>query len=128
MNFGISIDDGPMNEKRLRLELNPDTSIDDIKMHWRLIRELQKELFPNFKKVNLTEKKTKNMGIAVKDLESRSRGGLTKFDSEKFRKYKAYDLDLAGSLWPDEKDISIEVDLKRRNNLRQIRRRFKQNV
>lgn len=127
MNFGWTIDDGPSNEKRVHLILNPDTSIEDIKMHWSLIRKFQKELWPNFKKTNLTEKKLRNMGIATKDLELRSRKELAQFDPDtlEYKRYKASDSDWVGLLWPDEEDISEEADRKRKANLRQIRRRFK---
>ena len=126
MNFAMSIDDGPTNEKRIRLELNPDTSIDDIKMHWSPIRKFQKEIYPNFRKFNLTEKKFKNMGIATKDLEIRSQKESASFDEVEYKVYRSNDLDWAGILWPDEEDISTKADVKRRNNLRQIRRRWRQ--
>lgn len=128
MNFGISADDGPKDCQRLRLELNPDTSIEDIKMHWSFIRNCQKGLCQKFKKINLSDKKFENMGIALKDLELSSRREFSQLDPEKvsFSRYKAYDLDLAGNLWQDEEDTSEEADRKRRNKLRQIRRRFKQ--
>lgn len=49
---GASIAD----EKRVVITLNPDTSLEDLVAEWNVIKKLQKFLWPDFKKTNLTNK------------------------------------------------------------------------
>jgi len=114
------------SDKRVLITLNPDTSLDDIRAAWPKIKKKQKELWPNFKKINLTQKSFKNLNIAIRDLEERYTKPKeeTSYSGEGEEKYKLTDLDIAGKIWEEEKDITAKTDKKRKQNLRQIRRRY----
>jgi len=108
--------------KTVVLELNPDTSLADIKKVWPRIESAQKELRPKYKKQNVTVKMYDNLHIAISDVVERARGPL--LDDVSARKYKTKDSDLVARLWNDPEDDSESADLRRKANLRKIRQRF----
>ena len=104
------------------IEIGPETSIDDFKMIISKIKDMQKLLYPKYKKHNLSKKFPKHFNIFTEDLMLENvviNGGL---DDEK---YKRNDIDLATEFFNDEKDISLNADNKRAGLLRQIRHRLK---
>lgn len=119
---------GAKNKKRVGLILNPDTSLEDIENAWPEIKTMQKESWPDFKKINITKKSFTNLDIAIKDMEKRLFGNKEEETDDDFgpRKYKLTDSDLSGLFWEDENDISTEADAKRMVRLRKIRQRFKE--
>lgn len=108
--------------KTVILELNPDTSLEDIRKAWSRIESAQKELRPNHKKQNVTEKMYDNLRIAISDAIERAREPLLD-DVADNKKYKVTDNDLAAMLWSDPEDDSEAADLRRAANLRKIRQR-----
>lgn len=116
------VGDAP-TKKRIMLELNPDTSIEDIKEAWARIKGEQKKLGPNFRKINLTTNSFAKLGVYIKDLEERFLKSTRKNEVES-EDYTATDMDRVGAIWPNEKDISEKADRKRAVKLRQIRRRM----
>ncbi len=113
-------------EKRVTLTLNPDTSLEDITKSWPMINKKQRELWPNFKRTNLTKKTFKNLEIAVQDIKERYvKGKIRKIhDGDDFREYKITDRDIVTEIWDQEEDDSSGADKKRMQNLRQIRKRI----
>lgn len=111
-NLHIQADE---KKKRVVLELNPDTSLDDIKVALAEIQYLQRKLSPDFKKHNFTDNSFRNLGILKKDLLIRT----TDDDVE------LNDLDIAGRIWSNEEDINEKTDKKRVYRLRQTRHRLK---
>lgn len=110
-------------QKRVLLELNPDTSVDDIKAAWEEIARRKKQLWPNFKKMNLTKKTFLNFSVAVRDFIERV-NPETKLDAVTRQPLKKdTDITRVGTLWPNEEDISEETDIRRVQRLRQIRHR-----
>jgi len=107
-NLNIKPDEG---KKRVVLELNPDTSIDDIMVAWEEIQHYQKKLYPGFKKVNFTKKSFKHLNIHKKSLVAKTK--------------KNSDMYIVADIWADAEDNKPETDKKRRSNLRQIRHRMK---
>lgn len=126
-NLDISSARRVIGQKKIFLILNPDTSLKDVENAWPEIKNKQKELWPNFKKTNITKKSFKNLDIAIEDIEKRLFGTEEEetYDDSGYHKYRLTDLDLAGLFWENEKDDSEEADKKRAANLRQIRKRFK---
>ena len=127
-NLHTDENNGAKGKKRVLLELNPDTSIDDIKEAWREISQQQKELYPSFKKRYVTSKSFENLNIAIKDKKDRVIGTRKVFDPAlvQWQEYKTKDTDIAGGIWSDEEDISENADRRRAANLRKIRQRFKE--
>jgi hypothetical protein len=124
--FNLNTDDRAPEEKRLLLELNPDTSLDDIKEAWREINKQQKTLDPAFKKRYFTDKSFENLDVALMDKKERTRGVNETFNAEGERQmYEINDMDIAGAIWADAKDDSLVADRRRAANLRQIRHRSK---
>jgi hypothetical protein len=112
------------SNKRVSLVLNPDTSLSDIKEVWEEIKKEQKKLWPNFKKINFSNKLYPNLFIAIEDRDIKETKDEN-FDESEQKNYKNKDLDSVGKLWENEEDMSQETDIKRMENLRQIRKRFK---
>lgn len=113
------------HKKRIVLELNPDTSLDDIKSVWGEIKKQQKELWPSFRKINFTKKSFKNLSIVVLDMERKNNKDNKKVDLVEDKEYKISDLDIASEIWNDAEDITKEADEKRVSKLRQARKRFR---
>ncbi|MCX6760446.1 MAG: hypothetical protein NTW46_03850 [Candidatus Nealsonbacteria bacterium] len=125
-NLDISSARRVIGQKKIFLILNHDTSLKDIEDAWPEVRNKQKELWSNSKKTNITKKSFINLDVAIKDLKKRYLEGMENFNEGELKKYKITDLDIAGGIWEDEEDISEETDKKRKDNLRQIRKRFKE--
>jgi len=113
---------GKENKGRVQLTINPDTSIEDIKGAWADVKRYQVKLWPKFQKTNFTKKSFKNIGIFWKDMETRFLDNTGR-DLSTWETYTKKDMDIVSVAWPNEEDISIEADRKRRANLRQIRHR-----
>lgn len=113
------------DKKRVVLTLNPDTSFDDIKDVWPVVKKIQNKLWPDFEKINFTKKKHRNLFIAICDLEKRIEGKGVELDTVENKKYKTTDLDLVSKIWENETDISPEAERGKVSNLRQIRSRFR---
>lgn len=111
-NLHIQADE---EKKRVVLQLNPDTSLDDIKLALAEIQYLQKKLNPKFKKSNFTDKSFKNLGIFKKDLSLR-----TSDESGQLN-----DGDIVGEIWSKEEDVSTKADKRRESILKQVRHRMK---
>lgn len=109
--------------KTVVLELNPDTSLADIKKFWPRIESAQKELRPKYKKQNVTVKMYDNLHIAISDIVERAHGPLID-DVAGDRKYKMKDIDLVARLWGESEDDSESADLRKSAKLRKIRQRF----
>jgi hypothetical protein len=114
---------GDIPKKRVVLELNPDTSIEDIKEAWATIKNRQKKLWPNFRRINLTTKSFTNLAVYMKDLEERFLKSTRK-DTVELEDYTTTDIDRVGAIWPNAKDVSEKADRKRATKLRQIRHRL----
>ena len=114
--------------QRVILELNPDTSPDDLAEAWGYIKKQQKELYPLFKRKYFTKKSFTNLDIAIMDIREHLRAVEEEINPNtgKLRKYKRKDTDIVGKIWESEEDVSESTDQRRAGNLRQIRRRFKQ--
>ena len=117
-NMNLFIETRKSGRKGVIIELNPDTSLADIQKVWPKIEEVQRTLRPNFKKENVTKKKHTNLQIAIRDVRERFSQSSTTDP------YKLTDKDLVARLWMDEADDSESADMKRKANLRQIRRRI----
>jgi hypothetical protein len=55
-----------VDKKRVVITLNPDTSLEDLAADWDIIKRLQKFLWPNFKKTNITRQSIKNFDVSFK--------------------------------------------------------------
>ena len=118
-NLFVTKTDKEIESQRVVLELNPDTSLEDIEFAWKYIQGKQKELWPGFKRTNYSKKTAENLNIALADLRLRTVNGK-----------KINDLDMVAKIWPTAEDDStifesLKDDQKKKNNLRQIRRRYK---
>lgn len=116
--------------KRISLELNSDTSVDDIKAAWEEIDRKKVKLWPDFpKRKNLTKKSFGYLSIAVRDriehVLPEEKWDLERVVSTETSKPLSRDRDIerVGEYWPNEEDISKEADKKRAQNLRKIRER-----
>jgi hypothetical protein len=110
-------------KRRVVLELNPDTSIEDINEARVTIKNKQKKLWPNFRRINLTTNLFANLAVYIKDREERAFKG-TRRDVLKSKDYTATDMDRVGAIWPNAKDETEKADKKRRARLRQNRHRL----
>jgi hypothetical protein len=109
------------DDKRVILVLNPDTSLDDIKDIWLIIKKKQEKLWPDYKKTNFSKKMFRNLDIAISDIIERS---VKQFDNSEYGECKTNDLAVVANIWNNEDNISSEADKKRRAILRQNRKRF----
>jgi hypothetical protein len=112
-NLHIRSDERIMGKGRVVLELNPDTSIEDVEAAWPAIEKKQKELWPNHKKTNLHKKAIENLSLWEKRmLMSLDNPGLS-------------DMEAVVSLWGEDTDAPVKTDKARRARLRQIKHRSK---
>ena len=111
-NLNIS-EKGKAGMKRIVLELNPDTSQNDIKEAWPWIKEKQKEAWPDFKTKYYTKKSFKILEFFMKARELKAEGKI--------------DIEITTDLYPEDAEnmSSKETDERRRARLRQIRKRMK---
>lgn len=90
-NFYINFEAGRRFAKRLVLVLNPDTSIEDLRVGWEQIslfqKAIQKTFWPNYKKHNLTKKSFKQLGLAIETTNFRT--NLT--EEEMFKNLSRYE-------------------------------------
>lgn len=119
-----------IKEKRIRLEIGPHTTLDDLKDIWPQIEKLKKKVWPKVKSEKISLKTLENYLIWAQDLNLRySQKAVDQkiYDNatEVYQKEISKDEDIAGLIWPDEEDISLKADKKRTNKLRQIRKRAK---
>lgn len=114
-NFSIA-KKGKDGKQRIVLELSPSTSLLDIKNAWSLIKHLQKEVWPSYKKKNLSLKVGELREIALADLRKRT----TSVDG------LCSDATVVADIWENADNISRAADKKRKNRLRQIRKRFRE--
>lgn len=103
------------------VSIGPHTTLEDIKYNWKEIEKMKKVLWPQIKCLKVSHNSIQNLYIQVNELFSGSLNKETrrngKTDSEKVIDY-----------WPDAKNISKYHDKKRINNLRQIRKRYIQEI
>jgi hypothetical protein len=122
-NLNITSDKNADGKRRVVLELNPDTSLDDLKSAWPKIRAAQKRGWPSFPKVNYTGKLFENLKLFKKGLAK----GHERFETLNDAKRKGgrkTDREIVTEIWEDEEDISRGADLKRMARLRQNRHRM----
>lgn len=122
-NLHIQADE---EKKRVVLELNPDTSLDDIKLALAEIQYLQKKLNPKFKKSNFTDKSFKKLTLHKKDRLFRAKKHhLSSNEDIRIMDSRTKDADIVADIWANAEDEKPDTDRKRISNLRQIRSRMK---
>ncbi len=128
-NLYIKAEKNKKEKRRLVLTLNPDTSVDDIAEAWFWIKKQQKKLWPNFKRQNFSKASMNNLSIALKDIEIRATKGIvydTRGEDGKIQDDSAIDLDRVGQIWESATNDDEARDRKRVNELRTIRKRFRE--
>lgn len=112
-------------KKKVSIELNPDTSLADIKEAWHSIKKAKKQVFGKITRKKVTNKWLENFVLFAKQLELK-RSKKTVRDEELSADYKiTTDLALVAELFEDAENISPETDKKRVTRIRQIRSRMK---
>ncbi len=121
LNFNLITKGDNKQKMRVVLELNPDTSLEDIEAAWPQIKKEQRELWPNFKHFNLTRKTKEHLELYLQD---------TKEKSSESEVESATDLDIVSRIWKDDELTisSAKLDKKRRAKLRQNRHRTRKMV
>lgn len=110
-------------ERKMVVEINVNTTLNDIKESWGLIEKHKKELWPDKKTKRISKKTIENFALyfIAKSLKGKQKGI-----------YK--DTDLVTKIWDYDPDVDPDIgslsslgkeDKKRSQNLRQIRRRMK---
>lgn len=99
----------------------------------RIPKELQKVYrkfvsYLNRPKSKNKNRKQKNLDIGIKVFNKHKSTEMVHTDGQHEREYKLGYLDLAGKLFPNEEDISLEADTKRAQRLRKINQRHKEQV
>lgn len=125
-NLGVSVKDN-----RILLELNPNTSLNEIKEAWSKI-EILKKIYPQQwkKRLYYNKKKLNNMEIVKKDWVIRMDepfGEISEYMSEF---YRLNDLDRIGKIFVDnENEMSnISLDKKRVDKVRVLRHRSRKKI
>lgn len=97
-NFDIDMKSSK-EKKKVVLILNPDTSLEDIEVFFDTIKDLQKKLAPDFKKINMTKKSLGNFRkvfvsemVRITEAEKENKEKITFYD-----KYLYKDDDIKGS-------------------------------
>lgn len=112
-------------KKKVSIEINPDTSLADIKEAWHSIKKAKKKVFGKIARKKVTNKWLENFVLFAKQLELK-RSKKTVRDEELSADHKiTTDLALVAELFEDAENISPETDKKRAARIRQIRSRMK---
>ncbi|MFA6184499.1 MAG: hypothetical protein WC682_05405 [Parcubacteria group bacterium] len=117
-----------VKDKRIKLEICPYTTLEDIKNSWPEIKKLQKKVWPKAKQQKISKKTIENFLIWANDKGLKfntTPTSKTMYDPVKGKDeiIKATDRNIVCKIWENEKDISLKTEKKRINNLRQIRKR-----
>lgn len=111
------------NKKKLSIELNPTTSLRDIKEAWTSIENTKVKLFGETQKKILTNKHIENFILYTKH-KTLKESKKKLLDAISKKEYIARDIDVIGQLFPNEPDYSEKVDKKRMNRIRKIKSRL----
>ncbi len=106
------------------IEIGPETSIDDFELAMPKIKELQKKLYPNYKKRNYSPKFYKHVSTLLGVAEAKDNSLLLE-DVITGQKHIKTVADIMSDLYISSNDISIKADKRRANNYSQTKRRIK---
>ena len=132
-SFWVSDINASKENKVIKLEIGPYTTLREIKDFWPQIEKMQKAIWPKVKKEKISSKSLDKMVISLNsDLEKYRQSKLIEFVDKKNNYYeilaKATDKMIVNrmiSSTDDSADISLNEEIKRVNRIRQIRRRHK---
>jgi hypothetical protein len=110
-------------DKIIIFELNKDTTQDDLNLAWKNIKDIRKRMYGKTRAVYPTADTITNFKYYTEASANKFNNPLK--EAALGEKYKNTDLDIAGELFADAKDISAETDEKRANKLKVNRHRFK---
>ncbi len=105
-------------KNKIIIELNPHTTLNDVKDIWRDVEDYKKKIWPHIKPLRITKKAVNNLSDFLYVV-------MYKFLTEEETGKKPRYLDIIASLYENEIDISKKADIKRANRIKKVISRMK---